>query len=221
MGFPEPFKKICYCIYCEANPLGLWRKFISSFVIRGLYFFQGPIGREIRTTVRIRWSFVQMCRAMSLVCPSIMTYRTCQFSAHTEPINMPETIESPAKFGVHAVIWFLYSEKATRNFVLRYCPPSWQCSAAHCSCNKEAPEAFSVESVVHPPSSAQTWLPVIFISFLIWNCRRKTTFWDNELQTSIENWLKAQAAGFYDEGTEKLVPRYEKCLRRSIDYVEK
>ena len=27
---------------------------------------------------------------------------------------------------------------------------------------------------------------------------------------SIENWLKAQAAGFYDEGIGKLVPHYEK-----------
>ena len=33
--------------------------------------------------------------------------------------------------------------------------------------------------------------------------------------------LKAQAAGFYDEGIAKLVPRYEKCLSRSGDYVEK
>ena len=43
---------------------------------------------------------------------------------------------------------------------------------------------------------------------------------DNELQTSVKKWLKAQAAGFYDEGIGKLVPRYEKCLRRSVDYVE-
>ena len=44
---------------------------------------------------------------------------------------------------------------------------------------------------------------------------------DNELQTSVENLLKAQAAGFYGEGIRKLVPRYEKCLCRSSDYVEK
>lgn len=44
---------------------------------------------------------------------------------------------------------------------------------------------------------------------------------DNELQTSVEHWLKAQAAAFYDEGIVKLLPRYEKCLSRSGDYVEK
>ena len=56
--------------------------------------FQGPIGREIRTTVRIRWIFVQLCCAKSLVCPSIATHRTCQFCARSEPVNMPKTIVS-------------------------------------------------------------------------------------------------------------------------------
>ena len=93
----------------------------------GLFSFQGLIVCEIRTTVRIRWSFVQMCCAMSLVSTSIATHRICQFWAHSEPINM------------RAVIQFLYSEQAMRNVVLRYCPSSWQYSAAYCSCNKEAP----------------------------------------------------------------------------------
>ena len=140
-----------------------------------------------------------MCCTMSLVCPSIATHRTCKFWTCSEPINMPKIIESPAKCGVRAVIWFFYSEKATRNFALRYCPSSWQCSATHCSCSKEAPEAFLMEVFDHPPSSAQTWLPVIFISFLVGNSCRRTTFWHNELQTSVENWLKAQAAGFYEK----------------------
>ena len=38
----------------------------------------------------------------------------------------------------------------------------------------------------------------------------RKTFWHNELQTSVENWLKAQAAGLYDEGIGKFLPRYEK-----------
>ena len=69
-----------------------------------------------------RLTFAQMCCAMSLVCPSIATHRTCQFWAHSEPVNMPKTIESPTRCGVHAVILFLYSEQATRNVVFRYCP---------------------------------------------------------------------------------------------------
>ena len=173
------------------------------------YFFQGPIGREIRTTIWIRWSFVQMCCTMSLVCPSIATHRTCQFWARCEPVNTPKTIESLPKCGVRAVIRFLYLE-ASRNVGFRYFPFSWQCSAAHFSCDKETPEAFSMEVFDHPPSSAQTWLPVIFISFLVWIRRRRTSFLHKELQTRLENSLKAQAAGFYDESTGKLVPRYEK-----------
>ena len=192
---------------------------LTSFVnVRGL-FFQGPIGRKIRTTVRIRWSFVQMCCAKSLVFPSIATHRTCQFWARSEPVNMSKTIESPAKCGVRAIIRFLYSEQAMRNVVLRYCPSSLQCSAAYAAATKRLLQRFRWEVFDHSPSSARTWFPVIFISFLIWIGRRRAIFWHSEVQTSAENWLKAQVAGFYDEGIEKLVPHYKKCLCRSIDYV--
>ena len=67
-------------------------------------------------------------------------------------------------------------------------------------------KCFRREVFDHSPPSVQIWLPVILISFLLGNSRRRTTFWHNELQTSVENWLKAQAAGFYDEGIGKLVP---------------
>ena len=35
--------------------------------------------------------------ALSLVCPSIGSHRTCKFWASNEYVNMPKTIESPAK----------------------------------------------------------------------------------------------------------------------------
>ena len=111
--------------------IGFWSKIYKKKLCRSFWrstraiFFQGRIGREIRTTVKIRWSFDQMCCAMSLVCPSIATHRTCQFWARSESVNMPKTIV-PAKCGVRAVIRFIYLEQATRNVALRYCP-SWQC----------------------------------------------------------------------------------------------
>ena len=111
------------------------------------YIFQVPIGREIRTTLGIRWSFTQMCCAMSLVCPSIATHCTCQFWARSEPVNMPKTIESPDKCGVGAVIRFLYSEQVTSIVVHRHCPSSWHCSSPYCSWSKETSEAFSMGSV--------------------------------------------------------------------------
>ena len=124
-------------------------------------FFQGPIGRKIRNTVRIKRSFVQMSCAMSLVCPSIATHCTCQFWVRSEPVNMPKSIESPTKCGVCSVIWFLYSEKVMRNVVLRYCSYSWRCSASLCSCNKEASEAFSMRKCLithhHLPRLGSLW----------------------------------------------------------------
>jgi len=34
-------------------------------------------------------------------------------------------------------------------------------------------------------------------------------------------WFKVLAAGFYDSGIQKLVPRLNKCLDNAGDYVEK
>ena len=153
-----------------------------------------------------------MCCAMSLVCPSIAIHRTYQFwvRLRTEPVNIPKTIESPAECGVRAVIRFLYSEQAKRDVVLRYCPPSWQILGRTLQLQqKRLLESFRWAVFDHPPSSARTWFPVIFIFFLVWNGRRSTTFWHNKLQNSVENWLKAQVAGFYGEYIEKFVPRHE------------
>ena len=132
-----------------------------------------------------------MCCAMSLVCPSIATRRTCQFWARSEPVNLPKTIVS-GKCGVHAVIRFIYSEKErgmlSSGIVLLHDSAQLHTAVAI----KRLLKRFRWEVFDHPPSSAETWLPVIFISFLVWNGRRRTTFWQNELQTSVKTWLEAQ-----------------------------
>ena len=43
---------------------------------------------------------------------------------------------------------------------------------------------------------------------------------DEELRARSE-WLRSQAADFYDEGSSKLVHCYKKCLNMNSDYVEK
>ncbi|GFV40754.1 histone-lysine N-methyltransferase SETMAR [Trichonephila clavipes] len=43
---------------------------------------------------------------------------------------------------------------------------------------------------------------------------------DKELKENVSNWLKTQAATFYEEGIEKLVPRYDTCLQNFGSYVE-
>ena len=132
--------------------MSMYHLYVKSSLLVG-YFVQGPVSRVIKTTVKMRWSFLLMCFVASLVCPSIASHRTCQLWARSEHVNMSRTIESTAKCDVHAVIRFIYSEQATRNVVIRHCSSSWQCSAAHCSCNKEAPAAFSMGSVWSPPYS--------------------------------------------------------------------
>ena len=44
---------------------------------------------------------------------------------------------------------------------------------------------------------------------------------DAELQAGVNEWLKSQAANFCDDGINKLVHRYDKCLNLNGDYVEK
>ena len=44
---------------------------------------------------------------------------------------------------------------------------------------------------------------------------------DEELKDAVTGWLQAQAGDFYAEGISKLVKRYDKCLNRYGDYVEK
>ena len=42
-----------------------------------------------------------------------------------------------------------------------------------------------------------------------------------DLKDAVQKWLTSQAAAFYDEGIQKLVPRYNQCLSNGGEYVEK
>jgi hypothetical protein len=44
---------------------------------------------------------------------------------------------------------------------------------------------------------------------------------DDEVHKEVMKWFKGQVADFYDSGTQKLVPRLNKCLDSAGDYVEK
>jgi hypothetical protein len=37
----------------------------------------------------------------------------------------------------------------------------------------------------------------------------------------VKTWLSSQTADFFDTGTQKLIPRYDKCLNSGGDCVEK
>ena len=44
---------------------------------------------------------------------------------------------------------------------------------------------------------------------------------DIDLKDAVQKWLTSQAAAFYEEGIQKLVPRYDKCLNNGGEYVGK
>ena len=44
---------------------------------------------------------------------------------------------------------------------------------------------------------------------------------DCDLKDAVQKWLTSQADAFYEEGLQKLVPHYDKCLNSGGEYVEK
>ena len=44
---------------------------------------------------------------------------------------------------------------------------------------------------------------------------------DDEMKDAVQDWLSSQVADVYDLGTQQLVERYEKCLNRYGNYVQK
>jgi hypothetical protein len=44
---------------------------------------------------------------------------------------------------------------------------------------------------------------------------------DEDIKRAVQKWLSSQAATFYDDGIQKLVSRYDKCLNNGGNYVEK
>ena len=43
---------------------------------------------------------------------------------------------------------------------------------------------------------------------------------DDDLEDAVQKCLTSQAAAFYEEGIQKLVPRYDMCLNNGGEYVE-
>jgi hypothetical protein len=44
---------------------------------------------------------------------------------------------------------------------------------------------------------------------------------DDEVKTAVQHFVKTLAADFFDEGVQKLVPRYDRCHNLGDNYVEK
>jgi histone-lysine N-methyltransferase SETMAR len=52
------------------------------------------------------------------------------------------------------------------------------------------------------------------------NWLRSQRFTDNEFMEGVKTWLSSQTVDFFDTGTQKLIPRYDKCLSSGSDYIE-
>jgi len=61
----------------------------------------------------------------------------------------------------------------------------------------------------------------LFPNMKTWFATQRFDDDDAELQAGVNERLKSQAAKFYDDGINKLVHRYDKCLNLNGDYVEK
>ena len=82
--------------------------------------------------------------------------------------------------------------------------------------------SFKREQKDHPP--VQAWLmPSDFHLFLHLKKFQggKRFDDDDDLKDAVQKWLTSQAAAFYEEGIQKPVPCYDKCLNNGGEYVEK
>ena len=82
--------------------------------------------------------------------------------------------------------------------------------------------SFGWEQLKHPPYNPDL-APSdfhLFLHLLKKFLARQDFDSDADLTGETRHWLTSQAAAFYDEGIQKLVPRYDKCLNNSGDYVE-
>jgi len=80
---------------------------------------------------------------------------------------------------------------------------------------------FGWEQFDHPPYSPDL-APSNFHLFLhLKSFLAGRQLHDNEVQEAVTTRFASQAASFYDEGIQKLVQHYDKCLNNGGNYVEK
>ena len=99
---------------------------------------------------------------------------------------------------------------------------AWQCKTAHCSRNNWSSGDAKFEVLSHPPYSPDL-APSDFHFFPHLKRDLKGTHFtsDNEVKQAVTSWIKQRTPEFFIDGMRKLVLRWEKCIERQGDYVEK
>jgi hypothetical protein len=92
---------------------------------------------------------------------------------------------------------------------------------AHCSRKIDALETLKFEFLSHSPYSPNL-APSDFHFFphLKMDLKRTHFTSDDEVKQAVTSWIK-QRTEFFIDGMRKLVLRWEKCIERQGDYVEK
>ena len=82
--------------------------------------------------------------------------------------------------------------------------------------------SFRLEQMDHPPYTPDL-APSDFHLFLHLKKFLGGKQFDNngDLKDAVQKWLTSKAVAFYEEGIQKLVPHYDKCLNNGGEYVEK
>ena len=81
--------------------------------------------------------------------------------------------------------------------------------------------SFRWKQMDHPPYSPDL-APSDFHLFLhLKKVLGGKRFHDVDLEDAVQKWLTSQAAAFYEEGIQKLVPHCDKCLNNGGEYAEK
>jgi histone-lysine N-methyltransferase SETMAR len=92
----------------------------------------------------------------------------------------------------------------------------------------ENPTACEMRSVIcfweqfdHPPYSPDLAPSDFHLLLHLKSFLAGRRFHDDEVKEAITMCFASQVASFYDEGVQKLVQRYDKCLNNGGNYVEK
>ena len=78
-----------------------------------------------------------------------------------------------------------------------------------------------VELLPHPPTAQISPSDFHLFGPLLKFTRGTKFKSDNEVKSVLSDWLRHQSKDFYAEEIRKLVHRWEKCVKLTVDYVEK
>jgi hypothetical protein len=73
----------------------------------------------------------------------------------------------------------------------------------------------------HPPHSPDLAPSDYHLFTYLKNWLGSQHFNTNDLMEGVKMWLSSKAADFLNIGIQKLIPRYDKCITSSSDYIEK